>query len=189
MIADNQLNARFTAAMDSGDPARVAGALDELRDLVPALRPIRPPRPDVLDAFPDGAPGTVVRDYLWVLEHCGPFTPPADPAEIVRWSVEAVVRHPDGAAALQVVMSLRHPGRPAGADVGDVIGYLAERGVRPGREAKGAEYLALYLLDHSQTYARAVEALPLWQDKPVLSGVLHQVAPYLRPADRARLGL
>jgi hypothetical protein len=174
--------------MDSGDPAQIAEALHELREVFPRT-PIRAPHPDVLDAFADGAPGSVVMDYVWVLANYRPFAPPVAATEIVRRWAEAVVRHPDGASALQITLYLRHDNRPAGEDVGDVIAYLAERGVRPGKEEQGAEYLIRYFLDHSQTYARAVAALPLWVGKSVLGDVLRQVTPYVRPEDRAGLGL
>lgn len=183
------VGARFTEAMASGDPQRVAAALSELRDLPPPRVAVPPPGPEVLDAFPDGAPGEVVRDYIWVLAHHRPFVPPLAPDETVRRWVEAVVRHPDGAAALQVVLYLQGKDLPPGAGIVNVVAYLAARGVRPGREERGAEYLARYLLDHSQTYTRAVRALAAWKGLPVLDGVLHQVAPYVHAGDRAGLGL
>lgn len=181
--------ARFAEAMASGDPDRVAAALSELRDLPSTRVPVPPPGPEVLDAFSDGAPGEVVRDYIWVLAHYRPFVPPLPSGETVRRWVEAVVRHPDGAAALQIVLYLRHDDVPYGAGIAAVASYLAARGVGPGREEKGAEYLARYLLDHSETYARAVKALAAWKGLPVLDGVLHRVAPYVRDEDRAGLGL
>jgi hypothetical protein len=187
-VSADDRNTRFTDAMDSGDPARIAEALHELRAVFPRT-PIRAPHPDVLDVFADDAPGSVVMDYVWVLGNYRPFAPPVDATEIVRWWAEAVVRHPDGASALQITRYLRHDNLPTGADIGDVIAYLAERGVRPGKEEQGAEYLARYFLDHSQTYARAVAALPLWIGTPVLGDVLRQVSPYVLPEDRAGLGL
>ncbi|MDX3656194.1 hypothetical protein PV646_02640 [Streptomyces sp. ID05-26A] len=187
-MSANDLNTRFTEATESGDPERIAAALHELREVFPRA-PIQAPHPDVLDAFAGGAPGSVVMDYVWVLGNYRPFAPPVDATEILRWWAEAVVRHPDGASALQITLYLRHDSLPAGADVGDVIAYLAERGVRSGKEEQGAEYLARYFLDHSQTYARAVATLTLWVGKPVLGDVLRQVTPYVRPEDRAGLGL
>jgi hypothetical protein len=172
--------------MVSGDPRRVASALQEVSEMPPPREPVPPPPPEVLDAFPDGAPGDVVRNYLWVIANYQPFVPPLAPQDMVRWWTEAVLRHPDGAAALQVVLNLRHETMPPGADV---ISYIAARGVRPGREEQGAEYLARYFLDHSQTYARAVSALAEWKGRPVLDGVLHLVAPYVRAEDREELGL
>ncbi|MFD5827069.1 hypothetical protein [Lentzea sp. NPDC060358] len=187
-MSGNDTNAWFTAAMESGDPEQVADGLTRLRDLLSPLQPVAAPGPEVLDAFRDGAPADVVMDYVWVLGNYRPLAPPLSPPEVVRRWTEAVLRHPDGAAALQVVLHLRHDGRPAGADVGDVISYIAGRGVRPGAAEQGAEYLARYLLDHSQTYARAVAALPSWIGEPVLGGVLRRLEAYVRPEDRAGLG-
>ena len=178
---------RFAVAVTSGDPDRVEAALSEVRELSGV--PILPPDPEVLDAFPDGAPWEVVRDYIWLLAHHRPFVPPISPDETVRRWVEAVIRHPHGAAALQIVLYLRHDDVPYGAAIAAVASYLAARGVRPGREEEGAEYLARYLLDHSQTYARAIKALAAWKGLPVLDRVLQRVAPYVRDEDRAGLGL
>ena len=88
------VGARFTEAMASRDPGRVAAALSELRDLPPPRAPVPPPEPEVLDVFLDGAPGEVVRDYIWVLAHHRPFVPPLPPDETLRRWVDAVVRHP-----------------------------------------------------------------------------------------------
>jgi len=184
------VGARFGVAMASGDPDRVAAALRELTEVLPPREPVPPPAPEVLDAFPDGAPGEVVRDYIWVVAHYRPFDPPLASDQAVRWWTEAVVRHPDGAAALQVVLYLAARDPPPDADpVADIISYLAARGVRPGTEEQGVEYLARYLLDDSQTYARAVRPLAAWKGRPVLDGVLHRVAPYIHAEDRAGLGL
>lgn len=180
--------ARFTAAMSSRDPDRVAAALDEIRDRLPREH-VPPPPPEVLDGFVGGAPSEVLLDYIWVLAHHGLFEPPLDAAEMVRWCAEAVLRHPDGSAALRVVLLLTDEDQPPGADVADVLAYVARRGVRPGREERGAEYLARYLLDNTDTYGRALPALAAWRGVPVLDDILHEVAPYVRPADRAGLGL
>ena len=70
-----------------------------------------------------------------------------------------------------------------------LVSYLAIRKLSPGRELKGATYLALYLLDHSQTYVRAVAALVAWKGNAVLEEVLRSLTAYVRVEDRATLGL
>ena len=182
-------SARLADALSSRDPDRVAGALLELRERWQSGEglPMPSPAPEVLDAFADGAPWEVVRDYIWVLAHYRMFTPPLSAGEVIRRWTEAVVRQADSSAALQVVLYLRR--MEPGADVAAVVDYVAQRGVEPGREAKGAEHLARHLLDHSETYAPAVLALASWVGQPVLRDVLPAVAPYVRPTDRARLGL
>ena len=183
----NESGTRFVDAIASGNPARLAAALSKVRDLSGV--PLPPPDPEVLDAFTEGAPWEVVRDYIWMLAHHRPLVPPLSPDETLRRWVEAVLRHPDGAAALQVVLYLRHDDMPFGTAIEAVASYVADRGVRPGREERGAEYLARYLLDHSQTYSRAVKALAVWKDKPVLGGLLCRLTPYVHAEDRPELGL
>lgn len=183
------LQAELTDAINSGIPERVAEALKKLRSTIPPRDPIQPPAIEVLDVFPDGAPSDVVRDYIWVLANYRPFTPPLTADEIVRRWTEAALRTADGAVALYIVLQLRHDNRPEGADVVDVISYLATRGVKPGREEAGAEYIARYLLDHSQTYERTVQALPAWNSVPTLRKIVERIAPYVRDGDRGRLGL
>ncbi|HSU36561.1 MAG TPA: hypothetical protein VLJ88_12960 [Propionibacteriaceae bacterium] len=183
------LRARIDDALGSGDPERIAEGLGELRLQLPPRPPVSAPAPGVLDAFPDGPPPEVVRDYIWVVGNYRPFATPMAPEQTVRWWVEAAVRGGGGAAALQVVLYLRHQGRPPGADVGDAIGYLADRPIAPGREKQGAEDLVRYFLDHSETYERAIRALAALKDHPTMAGILRVVRPYVRPDDRPALGL
>ena len=175
--------------MASGDPDRIARALRQLMSVPPPREPVPAPDPEVLDAFNDGPPGHVVRDYIWVIGNYRPFVPSLTAAETVRRWTEAAVRGGDGAAALQVVLYLRHEGLQPGADVSDVLSYVAARGVGTDREVLGAEYLARYFLDHSQTYDRAVRALSTWTDRPQLGQVLRSLLPYVERKDRAGLGL
>jgi hypothetical protein len=156
----------------------------------PPPRPtIPPPDPAILDAFPAVVPTKVVMDYIALLGSYRPMEPDPSPEEVVRRWVEAVLRTGNASAALQVVLALQEDEPFPGAEVRDALRYVATRGVRSALERAGAERLARHFLDNVQTYDRAVRALTTWKDDVALADILRAVVPYVRPEDRAALGL
>jgi hypothetical protein len=178
----------LSAVWASGDSERINRALARLLTVVPPRPEIAAPEPEVLDAFADPVPSDAVRNYIWVVGNYRPIRPELEVGDVVRRWVEAVVRTGDSSAALQVALYLQ-PEMPEGARVRDALDYVATRGLSTPRERDGAEYLARYFLDVSDTYDRAIEALAPWRGDADLGQILDRLAPYVHAADRPKIGL
>ena len=174
----------------SGQRGRVIGAVQELERRMVSLEADPLPRPpeSLLDVLDDGNDDRddddLIASYLSLL-NTYPFDPPLDPADCTRRAVGAVIAHGRSYAARQLSLLLVGGRRYAGPAA--AVQQVAERGVRPGREAKTAGWLLSYLLDDAETRSETVRAIRSWVGKPVLDELVKAAAGRLTVEERALL--
>ncbi|MEX2261841.1 MAG: hypothetical protein WD696_07805 [Bryobacteraceae bacterium] len=183
------LNAEMlTADLRSGDPDRVADALETLDRAWRRRRfvPLPLPGPECLAAFDDNVPVEVLARYLRVVENYPDFAPTPSGSALRRALVEAVVRYGRGERTLDVALVLRVDDFPASA-VSDALGYLRNRGVSGPGELLAAQRLVDHLLGSDTTRRATVDVLRIWAMTDCLVEVIDAVRPRLDDDERALL--
>jgi hypothetical protein len=187
-LMDQSERDMLSADLCSGQPERVAGALETLDRAWRQRRfgPLPMPEPDCLDAFGDLVPDEVLSRYLTVLQHYPDFEPTPSLKDIRYALAEAMIRYGCGEHAHDVALALQIDDFPESA-VSDVLRYLQHRGLYGPYETLAAQRLVDYLLDSDKTRRATVDILRFWVMTDRFPEVIDAARPRLNNEERARL--
>ena len=177
---------QLTAALHSGEPARVSSALATL-DAAWRQRcfgPLPMPEPDCLDAFGESVPANILSQYLTVLQNYPDFEPTPSGSELRYALIEAVIQYGRGENTLDVALALQIDAFP-GFAVSDALKYIQHRGLVGAHEMLAAQRLLDYLLDSDKTRTTTVDTLRVWAMTDQFRDLIDAVVPRLNDTERS----
>jgi hypothetical protein len=171
-----------TADLQSGDRERVAAALQALDDAWRAHQytPLPMPSPDVLDAFGDDAPQSIVELYLRVIQHYADFEPTPTVPDRIQAMLDAVLRHGRGELAHVVAMALKVDDYPA-VTTADVLRYVENLPLEKPLEKQTAYKFVDSLLGSDSTRGAVIDAMRRWIIFEQFGDLIATLRPRLDP--------
>jgi hypothetical protein len=178
----------IAAHLSSGDPARIAEALESLDFHHETMDPVAAPplSAGLLGPFGDELPEELAHLFVKLLSSYEAFNPAPTHEEIEREAALAAARHGPSSLGLEVSLLLKGADAPA-LSVRRALAAVAEDGVRPEAVEHAGMFVSYLLAGAPPVRAATVDALASWRGRTDLAPVIDWVAAELEDDERARV--
>ena len=172
----------------SGDPDRIAVALETLEFHMETLEPVAvaPLTADLLAPFGTRLPDDVATRFTRLCDQYNAFEPASSRADMEREVALAAARHGPSSLALEASLMLKTAANPE-MSVARALDAIASRGVRPDEIEHARDFVSYLLAGSPPVREATVEALARWRVSPDLRAVIRQVEGELEVDERDRV--